>query len=58
MKFSVVAVLCFGALSQAFSFTEWLDKTIAHEGKPVGKEIDNKGCKSMHSRKHAGRLLT
>ncbi|KAH8169344.1 dienelactone hydrolase family protein [Sarocladium implicatum] len=43
MKFSIAAALCLSALSHAFSIADWIDSTIAHDGDPVGKEIDYDG---------------
>jgi hypothetical protein len=46
MKLATTIALCLAAARQAAAFQEWIDATIAHEGDPVGEEIDYDGCKT------------
>lgn len=49
MKFTTAITLCLSAALQvsAFTVSGWLDSVIAHEGEPVGEEIDYNGRKTL-----------
>ncbi|KAK0390564.1 hypothetical protein NLU13_0068 [Sarocladium strictum] len=43
MKLATTLALCLGIAQQASAFQDWIDRTIAHTGEPIGKEIDYNG---------------